>query len=146
MVFVGLKIGFLWSDYDVVEVSIHASNGAFCGTTKAYVSHGALAETASILEGFPRQISDARELVLGTLDPKFAGGGISMKFSCRDSAGHATVEMRIVSDASGQPWWNAPAQSVHMFANVEAAAIDDFVVELRRFETVQGALASLRFT
>lgn len=53
MAFVGLKIGFLWNDYDAVEVSIHASNGAFCGTTKAYVSHGALAETASILEGFP---------------------------------------------------------------------------------------------
>lgn len=69
-----------------------------------------------------------------------------MKFSCRDSAGHATVEMRIVSDSSGEPWWGSPAQSVHMFANVEATAIDDFVVELRRFGSDQTVQPSLRFS
>src|SRR6266702_2695213 len=127
MAFTGLQIGFLWNDYAVVEVSIHASNGDFGGMAKAYISRSGLAEAASILEGFPRQTSDTRELELGSVNPKFAGGGISMKFSCRDSAGHAIVELRIVSNDSSSPWWDAPAQSVHMFANVEAAAIDDFV-------------------
>ncbi len=145
MAFTGLQIGFLWNDYDVVEVSIHASNGDFGGTAKAYVSRGGLAGAASILEGFPRQTSDTRELELGSVDPKFAGGGVSMKFFCRDSAGHAAIELRIVSNGSNAPWWDAPSQSVHMFANVEAAAIDEFAVELRRLDAEQTGLASLRF-
>jgi hypothetical protein len=142
----GLQVNFLWNDYDVIEISINASNGEFAGKTKAYASRGGLAEAASILEGFPRQISDTREVELGSFEPNSAGGGISMKLSCRDGAGHAALDLRIASEGPSASWWNCPVQSVHLFAKVEAAAIDDFMTELRRLDADQAGSTFLRFT
>ena len=142
----GLQIKYLWHDIDVVEVSITASSDEFGALARAYVDHDALQEAASILEGFPARSSDTRELTLGNMDPQFAGGGASLRFFCSGSSGHGVVEIRVVDAA--QPMtnrWTRPPQSAHFFANVEAAATDDFVRKLRAFDPDKSRSVFLRF-
>lgn len=83
-----LVIGKLYHDVDIVEVVITAWNGVFGGAVELYVGQGELERIAESLRGFPTSNKDVRELLLGTFDPKFAGGGASMGFFCLDRAGH----------------------------------------------------------
>lgn len=61
-----------------------------------------------------------------------------MHFYCKDSAGHALVEVRMESDGE------IPAQTVFLVAAVEPAAIDSFVADLCRLEQDQLGTAYLR--
>jgi hypothetical protein len=76
----GIEIKFLWQDSDAIEIGISASNGAFSGMAAAYIGTNELDKAASVLEGFPRTVEDTRELSLGTMDPNFAGGGVTLRF------------------------------------------------------------------
>ena len=143
----GLEIKYLWHDLDVLEVSIAASNGRFGGRAQAYIGHDDLRDAALTLEAFPATPRDSRELEIGNMDPQFAGGGASLRFFCTDNSGHAAVEILLVDPA--QPQTNLgirPPQSAHFFAHVEAAAIDDFVRELRAFDPSESRSAFLRIT
>ena len=143
----GLEIKYLWHDIDVREVSIAASNGRFGGRAQAYIGHDDLRDAAITLEGFPATPRDSRELEIGNMDPQFAGGGALLRFFCTNSSGHAVVELRIVDAAQpGTNLWTRPPQSAHFFAQVEAAAIDDFVRELRAFDPSESRSAFLRIT
>jgi hypothetical protein len=142
----GLRIEFVWHDTDLIQVSIRASNGEFCGTARAYINHDDLKNAASILAGFPNSPLDSREFNFGNMDPQFAGGGISIRWFCSDLRGHAVAEMRIAAEAKRESnTWSRPAQFAHFFADVEAAAVDDFVRELRAFDPYDFPSVSLRF-
>jgi hypothetical protein len=142
----GLTIKFLWHDTDVVEVSIAASNGEFSGVSRAYIDRDDPRIAASTLEGFPKRPDDIREVSFGTLDPQFAGGGAQLRFLCKDSSGHAVVEIRIACEAEPESnRLSRPTQSAHFYADVEAAAIDDFVRELKAFDPDESGSAYLRF-
>ncbi len=125
---------FLWKDADIAEVRLSAWNGRFGGSTDIYVGIGELGESAEKLRGFPRTPSDKRTLEFGGFVPEAAGGGASLSFYCRDSAGHASVDVKIESDDRER----IPAQSVHLVVAVEPAAVDLFVSDLRRLEADQG--------
>jgi hypothetical protein len=140
----GLRISYLWHDIDVVEVSITVSNSRFGGLAQAYIDHDGLRNAASTLEGFRTTPSDARELSLGNMDPQFAGGGALLRFFCTNNACHAAVEIRIVNAAQSETnLWTRPPESAHFFAKVEAAAIDNFVRELRAFDPNESRCAFL---
>jgi hypothetical protein len=141
----GLQIKFLWHDTDVIEVSITASNGEFGGSARAYINHDDLKDAASVLAGFPNSPSDTRVLSIGSVDPMSAGGGASLSFFCKDLRGQAVIEVRIAAERGrDMNAWNHPAQSAHFFADVEAAAIDDFVRALNAFDPYESAIAFLR--
>jgi hypothetical protein len=143
----GFQLKYLWHDIDVYEFEATASNGQFSGAAKAYVPIGGLAEAAASLEGFPRHVSDAREIQLGAFGREFAGGGVSLRFFCKDSSGHAVVEFRFESEDESNTGsrWNLPEQTAHFFAGIEATAVDEFVGELRRLEENKSGIALLRF-
>ena len=142
----GLNIKFLWSDPDVVEIDISASSDRFSGRARAYIGLDDLNEAALKIKGFPRSNSDQRDLAFGTFDPKFAGGGMSLHFFCKDLAGHIIVVVRIQSEPLPDcNHWSAPPESVHFFAYVEAHAIDVFVKELTNFELNAESSAFLAF-
>lgn len=142
----GVQIKFLWHDTDVIEVSITASNGEFGGAARAYLNHDDLKNAAAILAGFPNASIDSRELNLGNMEPQFAGGGGSFRFFCTGNSGHGVVEIRIVDEPQPETnLWTRPAQSVHFFADLEAAAIDDFVRELLAFDPYESPTTFLRF-
>lgn len=136
----GFRFEVTWNDDDVFQVRLTAWNGAFGGWAGVYVPIGGLTAAAAKLEGFPRQPSDTRELELGAFGPEWAGGAASIHFTCKDAAGHASIEAKIESDYVGRD----TAQAVILFASVEAAAVDTFVTELRRLEDDRHGVALLR--
>jgi hypothetical protein len=130
----------------VFEFEVSGSNGDFSGAAKTYVAIGGLAEAAEILEGFPKNTSDVRELQFGASGREFAGGSAHLRFFCKNSAGHA-VELRIESEDERNTGsnWNLPEQTVFFFGEIEASAVDSFVGGLRQLEEAKGGVASLRF-
>jgi len=89
-----------------------------------------LGRIAEQIKGFPRSPSDKRELILGTFDRKFAGGGASLRFHCVGGAGHAYLEVKIESGHESA----GTLQSAILSIPIEATAVDSFVLELRRMD------------
>ena len=139
----GLEVRYRWHDADVMELSISASNGSFCGSAFPYLGIGHLGELAASLDGFPKDFSDVRELEFGANGDTFAGGYVRLRFSCRDLAAHAIAEVQI--ESKNEEAWNRSRQSVLFFASIEPSAVDDFVKELRHLNEDYSGRACLRF-
>lgn len=137
----GIKFEVIWTDDDVVEVRVHASNGRFAGTADCYGGHDAISRLADAVRGFPTSSDDRRELEIGTFDPAFAGGGARLVLRCVDAVGHAVADVTVRADPRGNGW---PDQIASFSVPVESAAIDDFVEALGIMPSVVGAVASLR--
>jgi hypothetical protein len=137
----GIQFEIVWSDQDVVQFRVECSNGRFCGSATLYMSHDDMRRLADRIRGFPANPSDVLSFELGTFDPKCADGGIKLHFYCKDSVGHAAVDVKLRGDACqgmGEP------ESVALRIPVEAAGIDSFIAEAMRIDTQQiGATASL---
>jgi hypothetical protein len=67
----GIAVQYEWSDQDVIDVIVYASNGAFCGTSTVYIAHGTLSAMATELAGFPLDLNDKRAITLGSFGPKY---------------------------------------------------------------------------
>ena len=132
--FKGVQIEHLWEDADVLEVVARASNGDFSGKTAAYMGHGQISGAAAELADFPKDTSDKRDIVFGSLDPKYAGGGIRMEFIC-DHTGSIVVNVQI---ASGDH-----EERASFSIRVAAHEIDAFVKDLLKLEASRGK-ATLR--
>jgi hypothetical protein len=135
----GLQIQLIWKDNDMVEARLSAWNGEFGGKADLYHSHGLFAELAQALEGFPRSAADHREFALGELAAKGCGGAL-LRLRTVDLAGHSAIALTMMTGTR-----HGANQTVDLHARVEAAAIDDFVGELRRIENEISPTASLRF-
>jgi hypothetical protein len=80
----GIEFEVIWPDQDMIEYQVTCSNGPFRGTAKMYLAQDDLSKAAEILNGFPSNIKDSRDVEFGTFDPKAAGGGIFDEFPvCR---------------------------------------------------------------
>lgn len=128
----GIEIEVLWSDQDVVECQFRCSNGRFAGVAEVYLSHDDLPKMAETLKGFPRTTSDSRDLELGTFNPNPADGSVRLHCYCKDSVGHAVMEVRLRGDRCkglGEP------ESVALQVPVDAAGIDSFLTQVGAMET-----------
>ena len=125
--FVGLIIKPIWSDVDMIEIQITASNGHFSGRTGIYISHGTLAETAELLTGFPKTTTDKRLVEFGAFGPNLAKGAARLDFHCLTHSGPVELQVRIGSD----PQLKERVETAEFFLRVEPASIDRFVNELR---------------
>jgi hypothetical protein len=137
----GIEIAIDWWDEDVIMFVFRASNGSFSGEMKAYLPPNTLAELANGLSGFPSHTSDQRAFELGGFSILHAGGGIELRFHCLDSAGHAAVDVKLRSDACAA--WGE-LESAALRIPLEAAAVDNFVDQIRRLEKFVGASVVLR--
>lgn len=137
----GIEIEVFWSDQQLVEFQFRCSNGRFCGTAQIYLNHDDLPRIADSLEGFPQTASDSRDLELGTFDPVYADGGVRLHCYCKDSVGHAVIEVKLRGDACkglGEP------ESVALNLPIEAAGLDSFLRQVRALDTQEiGASAVL---
>jgi len=136
----GFQVAVIWGDADVIEIRVTAWNGLFGGTADVYVAIGKLGKIAAQLEGFPKNPSDVREVMFGAFGPKYAGGGVSMRFYCVDGSGHASVDSTIEADYEQK----VKTQSAVLSLRVEAAAVDSFVEELRRLNAEGKGAAHLK--
>lgn len=131
----GLQIIYLYHDADIVELEVGISNGRFSGSANLYVATGELAEIADLLADFPANSADTRDYTLGTFEPGGAGGAIRLNFYLRDLAGHASLRAFVKDDhpTSGH------TQRGEIVLDIELAAFDHFVSDLRRIEEEQGS-------
>jgi hypothetical protein len=93
---------------------------------------------ADALAGFPDSASDIREVELGTVDPKYAGGSVRLYFAASDTLGHANVAIDCVDDDGRY----SPGSAAFGFP-VEPAGIDRFVTALRVVQSHRSGVAHL---
>jgi len=126
----GLKVTYLYHDGDLIEVRIVAENASFRGSADVYVGTDGLLEAAAVLEGFPKDRQDTREVVFGAAGPQFAGGSAYFKFYCKDGAGHTAFWVELEEDYRGQ----GRAQRATVSVDFEPGSLDRFLIELRQVE------------
>jgi hypothetical protein len=134
----GIAIEVNWGDEDVLLVEVSASNGSFAGRVEAYAALGIAGEWADALDGFPWDRDDRREVSTGTFSDEYAGGGATLRFLVRDAAGHCAVQVRLRAADMVRS-----TASAEFTLDVEAAAIDRFVGDLRAMSTEVGQRAVL---
>lgn len=134
----GVQIEVTWGDDDVLLLEVSASNGVFAGRVEAYGALDMAAEWAAALEGFPRHRDDSREVSTGAFSDEYAGGGAALRFVVRDAAGHCAVSVRLRAADMIRS-----TASAEFTIDVEAAAVDRFVADLRAMSTDVGQRAEL---
>ena len=127
-----VQLSYRYHDTDIVELRVSAWNGSFGGATCLYVGQGDLADTATLLAGFPVGLKDQREAMFGALGPKSAGGAMSLKFACIDGAGHCQLHVTIEADYDRV---DLPVQRVEMLCAFEPAALDQFLEQMRELNS-----------
>ena len=137
--FFGLEIAVLSSDLDVVELRLAAWTGEFAGRLRLYVGHGYLDELAEKIAGFPTGLGDERNFALTE--------AIQFRFRCVDAVGRAVVDVAMRDEPrSSPPAGTQPppvTQTVFLTLRTEAAAINEFVCELRIAERRRDGAARL---
>ena len=136
----GINLEVVWFDEieDLVEVVFRCSNGYFSGQAEIYVSCDGLSKLADAISGFPSHPGDSRDFELGTFNPDYADGGARLHFFCKDSAGHAVVEVKLRGDGCKGL---GEAESVSLLIPIQAAGVDEFIKQLRRIGKTLGASA-----
>jgi hypothetical protein len=135
-----VQLAYWYHDTDVVELKVSAWNGTFAGSTCLYMGQGDLADTATVLAGFPVGLEDQREVTLGAFGPKSAGGAMKLNFSCINGAGHCQLRLVIEADYDRQ---ESLAQRVEMLCAFEPAALDQFVQQMRELNSALTGSAEL---
>lgn len=137
----GIQVQIIWFDQHMVQYQFSCSNGRFSGHADIYLGHDDLANRAEASRGFPARDDDSRDFELGTLDPQHADGGIRMHFYCRDSRGHAAVDVQLRGDACKAL---GEIESVALRIPIEPAGVDSFVAQVKQMDANEiGALACL---
>ena len=137
----GIELEVVWWDQHLIELSVRCSNGSFSGQANIDLGHDGLSKMAEALRGFPSAAADSRSLELGTFNPDHGDGGIRMYFSCRDSVGHAAVDVKLRGDGCRNL---GEVESVALRIPVEAAGIDFFLTQVQSMNTEEiGATACL---
>jgi hypothetical protein len=139
----GIRLEVIWFDEveDLLEVLFSCSNGYFSGRAEIYLSRTHLSKLAEVIRGFPSGMGDSRYFELGTFNPEHADGGARLRFFCNDAAGHCVAEVQLRGDAcSGL----GEMESVALRIPIQAAAVDDFVRQLRNVSKTIGSAAYLR--
>jgi hypothetical protein len=137
----GLRFEYLYHDNDIIEIRIVADNGLFRGTADVYIGRDTLSEVAEGLERFPEGSSDLRKFELGGFGPMFAGGAARLSFYTKDMAGHVVVEVTVEADCRQLD----KAEHATVIADIEVAAIDQFMLELQSLEGELEGTATLIF-
>jgi len=117
----------IWSDEDLLELRVAASNLNFFGSVELYAQHSALKDMAALLDGFPNVASDTRCISWGATGGGYAGGYAQMSFRCSDGAGHPVADVQLISRWTSD---GVPVQSVKLSMAFEAASLDAFAANL----------------
>jgi hypothetical protein len=127
-----VRLSYRYHDVDVVELEVCAWNGSFGGSTCLYIGRGELADTATLLAGFPVGLEDRRDVTFGAFGSKSAGGAMNLRFSCIDGAGHCQLHVTIEADYDSR---DLLAERVEMLCAFEPAALDHFVEQMRELNS-----------
>jgi hypothetical protein len=134
-----LIVTALVKDDDYVMIDFSAADGRFAGSTELYGGDHAIDELAHGLRGFPQTSMDRRLILLGSTDPRVAGGWVEINCHCVDLAGHPVLQVQILDKA------RAPLDErrVRVHLPVAASEIDRFVQQLTGWDLAPGSSVSL---
>jgi hypothetical protein len=111
----------------LLGVAIVASNGAFRGMAKLYLTPSCITALAQKLHGFPQSVADRRVIELGVAE---SGAYCQLKCACVDGVGHTAVSVHLLNHPHHHGWQTNP-QSTCLDIRFEAAALDRFVKQLQ---------------
>ncbi|MEO6209682.1 MAG: hypothetical protein ABIQ10_06090 [Gemmatimonadaceae bacterium] len=131
-------------DPDYVRLDVTAADGRFAGSVEVYGGLGLVTDIADRLDGFPSSPTDRREILIGSLDPRVAGGWVKLLCVCVDRAGHPVIEVEMRSKYEAHGLAAQAAQAAVVRLRVEAPAIDEFVQSLRQWDGALGTSVALR--
>ena len=122
-----LEFLVVWSDADLQEILISASNASFAGQVNLYAGPEEISAFANLIHGFPTSPTDKREFSFGQ-DDLSGYGKAHVSLMCKDSTGHVWVTTTVRCNPIES---NAPAESATIVISATVADIDRFEIELR---------------
>jgi hypothetical protein len=124
----------VWSDDDVVELSIEVSDGISSFSNRAYVGHEALGQIASNLVGFKDQVyGGILDVRVGEFGPEYANGAFHGRLHFTGLGRlHITCEQE--SDFTEFGKKNVASRAT-MYLSSEPALLDRFIEEMRALAT-----------
>ena len=130
----GIRISRVWSDQDVVELSIAVSDGLSMFSNRAYAAHEEVARIASDLATFKDQLHGGiLDVRIGEFGPEFANGAFRARFHFPVPGRlHITCEQE--SDFAEFGVKNVASRAI-MHLRSEPALLDRFVGEMRALAT-----------
>lgn len=135
----GIEISVAEID-DPPKLRVVAADGTFAGVVELWSGAERISDFANTLQGFPARPGDRREVELGSFDRNYAGGAARLTFEAAGLSATPEVIARL-EDASRE-------RLVTVRLRLEAAAVDDFVTDLRALadalEREAAAIAVLR--
>ena len=132
----GFNIRVTDVDPDYIRYRVSVSDGQFAGSAEIFGGPELPATIADAMRGFPSSPADTREIVLGSSDPRAAGGWVKIGCNCTDRAGHSMLDFEL-HDKEERP------RSVSVFLKVVASEIDDTVDALDHWRPELGSSISL---
>jgi hypothetical protein len=115
----------------LVRYQIHAVNPKFTGSTLAWGSADDVQVLALALSGFPKSVPAHEEVTFGS----HRTGQCRLKFQTYDGLGHCSLWIEI--EAEYPPQGSDKVQTASIYLEITPAHVDDFCLQLRRFERGQ---------
>ena len=130
----GIRIARIWSDDDMVELTIEVADGMSCFANRVYVGYRDLADTIAKLDTFRMQVHGGLlDVRFGEFGCEYANGAFHARFHFTEP-GRLYISCRQESDFSD--FGNKTVAScATMYLRSEPALLDRFIEELRRIPT-----------
>jgi hypothetical protein len=130
----GIRIARIWSDDDVVELTIEVADGTSRFANRVYVGFGHLADTIASLDTFKMQVHGGLlDLRFGEFGCEYANGAFHARFHYGERGKlHITCQQESEFMEFGR---KTVASCATMYLTSEPALLDRFIVELKRIPT-----------
>ena len=115
----------------LVRYQIHAANPKFSGSTLAWGSADDVQVLALALRGFPKSLPAHEEVTFGS----DRTGQCRLRFQTYDGLGHCSLWIEI--EAEYPPRGSDKFQTASIYLGIIPAQVDDFCLQLRRFQRGQ---------
>ena len=137
-----LRLTRIWSDDDLLELRVAASDGHSTFTTDAYVSVSWPRETMEALLVFGKHIyGGIYDLKAGAFGPEYAGGALQARLHY-ETPGRLFVSVTLQGEY--QKYKNTDvASEAKLYMRSEPALLDRFAAELLALTVEEGSLAEL---
>lgn len=130
----GIRIARIWSDDDLVELTIEVADGTSRFVNRVYVGFGHLADTISKLDTFKAHIHGGLfDLRFGEFGCEYANGAFQARFHFSEPGKlYITCQQEAEFGEFGK---KTVASCATMYMRSEPALLDRFIEELKRIPT-----------
>lgn len=134
----------IWSDEDLIEMAVAASDGFSTFRTTVYVGHRNLAEIVEGLNRFKREIhGGVHDMRLGSFGPEYFNGAFHARLHFYPP-GHGVIFITVHAESDWHDFTvSKVASRATLYLKTEPALLDNFIVELGRLRDGEADEASL---